>query len=64
MDMDFLEHEDVLKSFALYAKRQVELSSIQALGNAVDAVDFGELPILGNPQACEYSEALRGRSLR
>lgn len=50
ISMAMLDHDYFFKTFALYTKNQVKISSIQALVNSADAVGFGDHPILGNPQ--------------
>lgn len=59
MTMTMIEQEEVLKIFEIYGKRQVQIASSQAVGNATDAAGFGEDPILGKTQEYEAPEDLR-----
>lgn len=49
IDMTMIEHEEVLKTLALFSKRKVKIYSSQAMGNATDTVGFGKHPTSQHP---------------
>lgn len=48
ISMKMLEHDDVFKTFAIFSKMKVEITSIQAMVNSMDAVGFGHDLFLGS----------------
>lgn len=54
--MTMLEHEELLKNFALLSKMQVEIYSSQDMGNVADFVGFGQNPTLGKSSDYEAPE--------
>lgn len=54
--MTMLEHEKFLNTFSLYAKRQVQITSIQAMGNSAGPVCFDKHPTFWRSQDYEATQ--------